>query len=77
MPAGTLQIDRRFLKPGELRLTFAGIAGWHYALEHAYNLAPADWVTQSTNPADGGGLLLFTNSPDFTTNHFWRLRSVP
>ncbi len=77
LPVGTLQIDHRFLQPGELRLTFAGIAGWHYTLEHAHNLLPADWVAQSTNPADGGGMLMFTNSPDLTTNHFWRIRSVP
>jgi hypothetical protein len=33
-------------------------------------------VPQATNPAGVGGVLRFTNTPNHTTNNYWRVRSV-
>jgi hypothetical protein len=70
--------------PGQLlggtnmQLSFVGIAGTNYALDHAFSsLSPANWIPQATNPAGAFGALVFTNPPDATTNNFWRIRSVP
>jgi hypothetical protein len=54
-----------------------GIVGAHYALDRTFDLAPPDWVPQVTNSAGAGDVLVFTNTPDPTTNNFWRIRSVP
>jgi hypothetical protein len=54
-----------------------GFAGTKYALDCSFRLKPANWVPQVTNPADAGGALVFTNTPNSGTNNFWRIRSVP
>jgi hypothetical protein len=77
LPPGYNQISSQLLSAGNMRLSFVGIAGEKYALDRSFSLSPADWVPQATNAADAGGALVFTNTPDPTTNNFWRIRSVP
>jgi hypothetical protein len=43
----------------------------------SFSLAPPNWMPQVTNSAGAGGVLVFTNTPNSTTNNFWRVRSVP
>jgi alpha-tubulin suppressor-like RCC1 family protein len=74
---GFNQISIQLLSGGEVLLTFVGIAGTNYALDSTFSLSPANWVPLVTNPADAAGMLVFTNTPDPTTNNFWRIRSVP
>jgi alpha-tubulin suppressor-like RCC1 family protein len=74
---GYNQISIQLLSGGSVRLSFVGIAGANYALDRSFSLMPANWVPQMTNPAGLGGVLGFTNTPDPTTNNFWRIRSVP
>jgi hypothetical protein len=69
-------ITCQLLGDGNARLSFVGLAGTNYAFDRTFNLAPANWVPQATNPAGVGGVLLFTNTPNHTTNNFWRVRSV-
>ena len=76
-PPGYNQISVQLLVTGNVQLSFVGIAGANYALDQSFTLAPADWMPQVTNPAGMGGALVFTNTPDPTTNNFWRIRSVP
>jgi len=77
VPPGYYQISGQLLTSGDLRLSFIGIAGANYALDRSFSLSPAYWLPQTTNSADSFGVLLFTNTPDPTTNNFWRIRSVP
>jgi hypothetical protein len=65
------------LSNGNVQLSFVGIAKANYALDHSFSLTPANWTPQTTNSADAVGSLAFTNTPDATTNNFWRIRSVP
>ena len=74
---GYNQISIQLLSGGSVRLSFVGIAGANYALDRSFSLMPANWVPQMTNSAGSGGVLVFTNTPDPTTNNFWRIRSVP
>ena len=60
-----------------MQLSFVGIARTNYALDRASSLSPPNWIPQTTNPASSFGPLVFTNTPDATTNNFWRIRSVP
>jgi hypothetical protein len=76
-PPGCNQISIQLLSGGDVCLCFGGMAGTNYALDCTFNLSPANWVPQVTNPAGAGGVLVFTNTPDQTTNNFWRIRSVP
>jgi hypothetical protein len=76
-PAGYNQISGQHLSSGKLSLSFVGLQGTNYALDRSFNLSPANWIPQVTNPADANGNLIFTNTPDPTTNNFWRIRSVP
>jgi alpha-tubulin suppressor-like RCC1 family protein len=76
-PPGYNQISIQLLSGGDVSLSFVGIAGANYALDNTFSLSPANWVPQATNPAGVGGVLVFTNTPDPTTNNFWRIRSVP
>ena len=76
-PPGYNQISVQLLSDGDVSLSFLGLAGANYALDCSFSLSPANWVPQVTNPADAGGVLVFTNTPDPTTNNFWRIRSVP
>jgi len=77
IPPGYNQIAVRLLSGGDVRLSFVGIANANYALDRSFSLAPLDWLPQVTNPADTGGGLVFTNTPDPALNNFWRIRSVP
>jgi hypothetical protein len=77
LPPGYNQISSQLLSAGNMRLSFVGIAIEKYALDRSFSLSPADWVPQVTNAADAGGALVFTNTPDPTTNNFWRVRFVP
>ena len=74
---GYNQISSPVLNNGKMRLSFVGIGGGNYALDRSFSLSPANWIPQVTNPADANGNLSFTNTPDATTNNFWRIRSVP
>lgn len=74
---GYNRITWQFLSGGRLQLSFVGIAGRNYALERCFSLVPANWQPLVTNPAGPGGVLVFTNAPNPTTNNFWRIRSVP
>jgi hypothetical protein len=46
-------------------------------LERSFSLKPSNWVPLVTNPASAGGIWVITNTPDETTNNFWRMRFVP
>ncbi len=61
----------------KVRLSFVGLDGTNYALDRTFNLAPVNWVPQTTNRADSVGVLVLTNTPNAATNNFWRIRSVP
>jgi hypothetical protein len=71
------QISVQLLSGGNVSLSFVGIAGTNYALDLSFSLSPASWIPQVTNTAGTGGVLVFTNTPDPTTNNFWRIRSDP
>ena len=75
--SGNDQLTVQLLSSGNVRLSFAGIAGTNYALDRSFSLAPANWVPQVTNPAGAGGVLVLTNMPNTASNNFWRVRSVP
>jgi alpha-tubulin suppressor-like RCC1 family protein len=77
LPPDYNQISSQLLSAGDMRLSFEGIPGWNYALDRSFSLLPTDWVPQATNSAGADGVLMFTNTPDPTTNNFWRIRSVP
>ncbi|MEI7940872.1 MAG: ubiquitin-like protein [Verrucomicrobiota bacterium] len=63
---------------GQVRLTYMGMPGYHYALDRTDNLTyPIQWIPQVTNLVDGVGQLIFTNQPDTATNNFWRTRYLP
>ena len=76
VPPGYNHISAQLLSVGNMRLSFVGMAGTNYALDRTFNLAPANWVPQVTNPAGAGGVLVFTNMPNTASNNFWRVRSV-
>jgi hypothetical protein len=76
-PLGYLQIFGQLLSTGDMQLSFMGIVDANYALDRSPSLAPANWTAQTTNSTDSKGALVFTNTPDVTTNNFWRIRSVP
>jgi hypothetical protein len=73
----SLWLSGQLLPTGDMQLSFVGIAVANYALDRSLGLAPLNWAPQLTNPTDAGGVLVFTNTPDPTTNNFWRIRSVP
>jgi hypothetical protein len=73
------RISGQILTEGKMLLSFFGNAGTNsnYALDRSFSLAPPNWIPQATNSANSFGALVFTNTPDSTTNNFWRIRSVP
>jgi alpha-tubulin suppressor-like RCC1 family protein len=77
LPPGYNQISIHPLSGGPVQLSFVGFTGTNYALDLSFSLSPPNWLPQVTNPAGLGGVLLFTNTPDPTTNNFWRIRYVP
>jgi hypothetical protein len=60
-----------------LEIVFAGVDDGKFALDRSFSLAPANGIPQTTNLTGAGGVLVFTNTPDATTNNFWRFCSVP
>jgi alpha-tubulin suppressor-like RCC1 family protein len=70
-------ISGQLMNGTNMQLSFVGIARTNYALDRATSLSPPNWIPQTTNPASSFGPLVFTNTPDTTTNNFWRIRSVP
>jgi len=71
------RISGGLLSNGDMSLSFVGLAGTNYALDRSWSLVPPSWIPQVTNPAGSGGLLLFTNTPNSSSNNFWRIHSVP
>jgi alpha-tubulin suppressor-like RCC1 family protein len=71
------RIAVQLVSGGKVRLSFVGLDGTNYALDRTFNLAPVNWVPQTTNRADSVGVLVLTNTPNAATNNFWRIRSVP
>jgi alpha-tubulin suppressor-like RCC1 family protein len=71
------QISGQLLTNGDMQLSFVGIAVANYALDWATSLSPANWLPVATNLATSYGALVFTNTPDPTTNNFWRIRLMP
>ena len=76
-PPGYNRLSLQLLSGSDVRLSYVGMAGTNYALDRSFTMNPANWVPLVTNPADAGGGLVLTNTPDPATNHFWRIRSVP
>jgi alpha-tubulin suppressor-like RCC1 family protein len=76
-PPGYNRISVQLLSGGNVGLSYVGMAGTNYELDRTFSLSAANWVPQATNPAGTGGILIFTNTPDPTTNSFWRIRSAP
>jgi len=70
------RIAGQLLSGPKMRLSFVGLDRTNYALDRTFNLVSANWVPQITNRADSVGVLVLTNTPDATTNNFWRIRSV-
>jgi len=63
--------------PGTVALSYLGIPGENYALDHATNLTPPIvWMPVITNTASTNGRLNFTNTSSATENYF-RTRHVP
>ena len=71
------RISGQLLSGTNMQLSFVGIASANYVLDRSFTLSPPHWLPQVTNPANSFGALVFTNTPDATTNNFWRIRSVP
>jgi alpha-tubulin suppressor-like RCC1 family protein len=61
---------------GLIKFSYIGMIGTNYALDRTTNLFPANWIPQSTNQANAGGKLAFTNIFKVTTNNFWRVRAL-
>ncbi len=62
---------------GSVYISYFGDGGAKYALDRSFSLSAPNWIPQVTNPANSYGALVFTNTPNPTTNNFWRVRSVP
>lgn len=72
------QLSAVALGGGDVQLKYLGVPGTNYALDRTFNLTPpVTWVPQFTNAAAENGYLIFTNTPDPSTNNFWRTRYVP
>jgi len=76
-PYNQIQTTGQPLGGTNMQLSFVGVANANYALDWSSSLSPANWIPQATNAAGSFGALVFTNTPDATTNNFWRIRSVP
>jgi len=74
---GNNQMSIQRLSEGNVCSYFGGVTGTNYALDRSFNLMSLNWIPQITNPANVFGVAAFTNTPDPTTNNFWRIRSVP
>jgi alpha-tubulin suppressor-like RCC1 family protein len=76
-PHGYNLISAQLLSGGNVCLSYVGMPGTNYELDWSASLSTPNWLPQATNPAGVGGVLVFTNTPNSTTNNFWRIRSVP
>jgi alpha-tubulin suppressor-like RCC1 family protein len=76
-PPGYNRISVQLLSGGDAQLSYEGMAGTNYALDRAFSLSPANWVPMVTNTAGTDGVLVLTNTPNKSSNNFWRIRSVP
>ena len=74
---GSNQMSVQLSNGGNVCSYFGGAPGTNYTLDRSFSLSPPDWIPQVTNPANVFGVAAFTNTPDATTNNFWRIRSVP
>ena len=71
-------ISSATLDGNRIVLTYLGVPGQSYAVEHAFSLTyPIAWVPQVTNVAATNGWLIFTNSVNPAIDNFWRTRWVP
>ena len=70
------QISGRLLGGTNMHFSFVGVAGANYALDRSAGLSPPIWIPQVTNAASSFGSMTFTNTPDATTNNFWRIRLI-
>ena len=77
LPANYDLVGGKIISGGNMQLSFVGNASANYALDRSFTLAPPNWVPQMTNSTDVNGQLFFTNTPNTSTNNFWRIRSVP
>jgi hypothetical protein len=72
------QISGQLPGSANIQLSYVGVANKNYALDRTFSLSPPiNGIPQATNPAGSFGALVLTNTPDATTNNFWRIRSVP
>jgi autotransporter-associated beta strand protein len=63
---------------GDVKLSYAGIPGYNYALDWTHDLnPPVAWTAILTNQAGTNGSLLFTNTPSSPGPDFYRTRYVP
>lgn len=76
-PYNQIQTTGQLVGGTNMQLAFVGIANGNYALDRSAGLSPPNWIPQVTNQASSYGPMVFTNTPDATTNNFWRVRSVP
>jgi alpha-tubulin suppressor-like RCC1 family protein len=76
LPPGFGLLTNKFIGMGLVNFSYVGLVGTNYALDRTTNLAPANWIAQSTNQAGVGGLLAFTNTFKATANNFWRVRAL-
>jgi len=75
---GTLSAPQAIEGGPGIRLKFLGYPGYKYALEWTNSLGGTDpWIPLSTNPANGTGLLIFTNSTPDQSQNYYRTRWVP
>ena len=75
--SGYNQISAPLFSGDSVCLSFVGMAGTNYALDRSFSLSPANWVPQVTDPARAGGVRMFINTANPSTNSFWRIRFVP
>jgi hypothetical protein len=62
---------------GSFILSFSGVAGTTYRIEHTGALVPSNWQQIGTATADGSGLVRFTNSPPITVSQQYYRVSWP
>ena len=70
------QISGQLLGGTNMHFSFVGVAGANYALDRSAGLSPPIWIPQVTNAASSFGPMTFSNTPNTTTNNFWRIRLV-
>jgi alpha-tubulin suppressor-like RCC1 family protein len=84
LPPNYNQITAQLVSGGNISLSFTGLNTVLdpgnpyefnlYALDRTFNLMTPNWVPVETNYAGVGGMVLFLDTPNPTTNNFWRVR---